>query len=642
MKFSVNSALGLLTLSMVFVFAHIGGIYSQQSKLGEELEEYITEIDGRETWYSLRIDSKQVGYLFDKTYRYNSDNQQFIVYQTTTVVFETGGEKTRTTTTNDSIFFDAITGLPAKCVYEVSDSLNSNSIAKLARREKDKWIVSENGVEQKVVTNKSANLGMIEFFAINIWMRKAQEPGAKILGSEFDCESLMLTEAKIEFLREEKRILRGAKVVANTLSISLVSDEENLNFEGEVEVLKDGTILSFELGRIGMFLRPKELVIGANMVGVQTASNLTIGKHIEDYTRLASMKVEMEGVGFEKSNINSYRQTLIAEKPNSLFFELGETGQQVIAATKTEIKTFLKPGTNSLSAESEISEILHKLKINQKSADEKIWSLLAFVSVNLEDDYFSDSSEILEILKRKKGDCTEHSALFVALARAAGLPAREVSGYIYNNEADNPGFAGHAWAEVVLDGAWIGVDPMWGESRISPIHVKVGSDVDLLRVRKIRVLEAKYFEEIPKPNLEAAKLSFTNKDYTTAKNLFQKMSPMGNSTANYYLGGMYEFGLGVEKNKAKAVRYYRISAARGDMNAKRRLAGMFNKEDSALYAPTTSAFWREEAAKDGSPEDALLLAQLYEIGHGVPKNSQLAYQWYKYAAEVAVEQLGSR
>ena len=132
MKFSVNSALGLLTLSMVFVFAHIGGIYSQQSKLGEELEEYITEIDGRETWYSLRIDSKQVGYLFDKTYRYNSDNQQFIVYQTTTVVFETGGEKTRTTTTNDSIFFDAKARQNNHCSQVPKCRRNQQGIKKLS------------------------------------------------------------------------------------------------------------------------------------------------------------------------------------------------------------------------------------------------------------------------------------------------------------------------------------------------------------------------------------------------------------------------------------------------------------------------------------------------------------------------------
>ncbi|OGD92917.1 hypothetical protein A2697_05320 [Candidatus Curtissbacteria bacterium RIFCSPHIGHO2_01_FULL_41_44] len=69
--------------------------------------------------------------------------------------------------------------------------------------------------------------------------------------------------------------------------------------------------------------------------------------------------------------------------------------------------------------------------------------------------------------------CMEFTDLFVALARAAGIPAREVEGYAFTqNERLKPlslTFAGgdilHAWPEYWDDNlGWIQVDPTWGST----------------------------------------------------------------------------------------------------------------------------------------------------------------------------------
>ena len=52
------------------------------------------------------------------------------------------------------------------------------------------------------------------------------------------------------------------------------------------------------------------------------------------------------------------------------------------------------------------------------------------------------------------GDCNEHTVLFVALARALGLPARTAVGLVYLDGS----FYYHAWPEVWL-GEWVAVDP---------------------------------------------------------------------------------------------------------------------------------------------------------------------------------------
>ncbi len=58
------------------------------------------------------------------------------------------------------------------------------------------------------------------------------------------------------------------------------------------------------------------------------------------------------------------------------------------------------------------------------------------------------------------GDCNEHTALFVGWARAAGVPARAVAGYL---RADAATLRPHTWAEVWFGpSGWVAVDPSWG------------------------------------------------------------------------------------------------------------------------------------------------------------------------------------
>lgn len=59
-----------------------------------------------------------------------------------------------------------------------------------------------------------------------------------------------------------------------------------------------------------------------------------------------------------------------------------------------------------------------------------------------------------EVLRNRRGTCTEYAVLLSTLARAAGIPSRYVMGYIYVHGI----FGGHAWAEVLIDDQWIALD----------------------------------------------------------------------------------------------------------------------------------------------------------------------------------------
>ncbi|MBX3725249.1 MAG: transglutaminase domain-containing protein [Xanthomonadales bacterium] len=58
----------------------------------------------------------------------------------------------------------------------------------------------------------------------------------------------------------------------------------------------------------------------------------------------------------------------------------------------------------------------------------------------------------------REGDCTEHAVLLAALARAAGIPARVVTGLAYSTEFGGPAFVPHAWVAAWTGKSWQAFD----------------------------------------------------------------------------------------------------------------------------------------------------------------------------------------
>lgn len=100
----------------------------------------------------------------------------------------------------------------------------------------------------------------------------------------------------------------------------------------------------------------------------------------------------------------------------------------------------------------------------------------------------------LRVLHTRRGDCNEHAQLFVALSRAAGIPARVAAGLAYVDGK----FYYHAWPEVLLRG-WVAVDPTFGQfpadaSHLRFVHGGLGRQAELLRLMgrlTIDVIEAR-------------------------------------------------------------------------------------------------------------------------------------------------------
>lgn len=129
--------------------------------------------------------------------------------------------------------------------------------------------------------------------------------------------------------------------------------------------------------------------------------------------------------------------------------------------------------------------------------------LVRYVNAALEKKPTMSLPSAVEVLRTRVGDCNEHTALYVGMARAAKIPARVAIGLVNLRGA----FYYHAWAEVFVEsanptaaldtGLWIPVDPTLNQFPADVGHVRLargGFDrqaaiLPLLGRAKIRVVE---------------------------------------------------------------------------------------------------------------------------------------------------------
>jgi hypothetical protein len=84
----------------------------------------------------------------------------------------------------------------------------------------------------------------------------------------------------------------------------------------------------------------------------------------------------------------------------------------------------------------------------------------------------TDFPDARRALLRRRSGAASRVAVFTALARASGIPARPVAGLV----ADRGTWRRHSWAEVWLDGRWSPVDPFLGVVPASAAYLRLVED----------------------------------------------------------------------------------------------------------------------------------------------------------------------
>ncbi|MGB9960194.1 MAG: transglutaminase-like domain-containing protein [Candidatus Bathyarchaeales archaeon] len=100
---------------------------------------------------------------------------------------------------------------------------------------------------------------------------------------------------------------------------------------------------------------------------------------------------------------------------------------------------------------------------DEENPYKKAQKIFDFVTTHIRYERQEEERGALWALKNGVGDCSEYSYLFVALCRAAGIPAKIQAGFVFNKVGENM-TDGHMWAEFYLENyGWIPVDATWDQ-----------------------------------------------------------------------------------------------------------------------------------------------------------------------------------
>lgn len=110
-----------------------------------------------------------------------------------------------------------------------------------------------------------------------------------------------------------------------------------------------------------------------------------------------------------------------------------------LTAQNEEIKAFARDATRGASAPRERAEALAEAVVR---------------AVRYKPGVSDVQDNAAVVLQRGEGVCQDHAHVYIAAARALGMPARYVSGYLYTGDASDA--ASHAWVDV-----WLGPELGW-------------------------------------------------------------------------------------------------------------------------------------------------------------------------------------
>jgi hypothetical protein len=191
---------------------------------------------------------------------------------------------------------------------------------------------------------------------------------------------------------------------------------------------------------------------------------------IDDPTTVARLRLRLTGIeAFDPADLRGDGQGF-----SDGVFEVIDPRDVPSEPLPAGLEQYLRPEPFLESDAPEIVAEARKAAGDARAPRLKAERLVRYVHANLEKKPTISIPSALEVLKTKVGDCNEHTALYVAMARSLGLPARVDVGLVQLRGA----FYYHAWPEVWVEeapgrGRWQAVDPTLNQFPADATHVRL-------------------------------------------------------------------------------------------------------------------------------------------------------------------------
>lgn len=331
----------------------------------------------------------------------------------------------------------------------------------------------------------------------------ADSPGSSVDFELFYLAAISVTDATLTYEGPTVVSVRGKQMPAGRFLLRAV--------EGGVRVRyfvteSDAGVVRVEVLDSGAVMYPADAVVADKLKRADITDTILaqVDLRVADVAALKYVKVRAElasvGPDIDASSLNTQWQSFegtVRDKVVEGVFEIRRPTYDgadappfpMDARPGSGLRSYLEAGAQIESDHPEIIRLAEELADGAADAWEVATRTADWVYRNIRYEIPGGGSA-LNSLRTRAAECGGHSRLHVALCRAAGVPARLVTGGMYT-PAYGGSFGQHAWVEVYMgtQNGWIPIDATAGETSFADAgHIRLGESAPF-RPRTVTVLD---------------------------------------------------------------------------------------------------------------------------------------------------------
>jgi hypothetical protein len=312
---------------------------------------------------------------------------------------------------------------------------------------------------------------LADALASDLWARQGPKPGAEAVFREFDIDDAKIYTLASKVLGTRSSLVGGVHV--RYFEVENESSKEKIKYLTRHD--DQGRALSMFMSIFELRLETEEQAKNTEysqdlFVLGMVKSDRALGP-TKKVAELVLQVDGKEGAIFE----DGPRQSVVPGPNGSRLLRLGKKYGKASPATESEIAEYLEETNSYPIHHPKVKALADKAVGDAQTPEDKVQRIVSFVNGFVRPTLSATMPTIHDLMEKKKGDCKSYALLVTNLARAAGVPAREVSGLLYIGD-DQKAFGGHAWNEVVLGGVWVPVDASLRQTEVDATHISYGTE----------------------------------------------------------------------------------------------------------------------------------------------------------------------
>ena len=190
---------------------------------------------------------------------------------------------------------------------------------------------------------------------------------------------------------------------------------------------------------------------------------------IDDPRHVRRLRMRVEGADLSSPDLQGVGQTI-----DGNMVEIVDAERLVAGPADRDLGRYLSAEPFIESDDPDIRAAAEDAVRGVAGARARAEALTRFVNSTVQKKPTVSLPSAREVLRTRIGDCNEHTALFVAMSRAIGIPARIAVGLAFVRGA----FYYHAWPEIYIDeggarGLWLPVDPTFNQFPADATHFRL-------------------------------------------------------------------------------------------------------------------------------------------------------------------------